>query len=150
VVKDEQGLTKALDTLASLRERFSRMSLSDSGIWTNQNLSWARAVGDMLVLADPILRGSLERRESRGSHYRVDYLERNDEKFLKTTIASYNEATGEADISFEETEYGVVTPRIRDYSTTKKQKKDAAEPAGGTDRTSGAAAETPAAVGGKA
>ena len=95
-------------------------------------------------------RQSGERRESRGSHYRVDYLQRNDEKFLKTTIASYNEATGEADISFEETEYGVVTPRIRDYSTTKKQKKDAAEPAGGTDRTSGAAAETPAAVGGKA
>jgi hypothetical protein len=112
----------------------------------------------MLALADPILRGSLERRESRGSHYRVDYLERNDEKFLRTTIATYNPETDESEISFEETEYGVVKPRIRDYSTTKKQKKDdsskkdaartAFDPA--VERTSTAVAgKTPEAAGGK-
>lgn len=145
VVKDEEGLKKALDKLKELRERFKNITLSDSGMWTNQNLSWARAVGDMLALADPILRGSLERRESRGSHYRSDFLQRNDEKFLRTTIASYNEATGESDISYEETEYGVVTPRIRDYSTTKKQKKD--ESTGSGDRP-GVGSNAPETVGG--
>jgi len=127
-------------------------------MWANQNLGWARAVGDRLALADPILRGSLERRESRGSHYRVDYLERNDDQFLRSTIATYDPETGKSIITFEETEYGVVTPRIRDYSTTKKQstddsaKKDgprtAFDPA--VERTSSAAgAKTPEAAGGK-
>lgn len=119
VVKDREGLEKTLTKLDELRDRFSRISVADSGMFTNQNLSWARAVGDMIDLADPIARGSLEREESRGSHYRTDFLQRNDERFLKTTVATYNPSTRKADISWEDVEHGIVTPRVRDYSKGK-------------------------------
>ncbi|MEO0586431.1 MAG: FAD-binding protein, partial [Planctomycetota bacterium] len=81
VVKNEPRLEQARAKIAELRAQYKSIKLSDSGMWTNQNLSWARAVGDKLILADPIRGGSLVRRVSRGAHYRVDYLERNDEKF---------------------------------------------------------------------
>jgi len=115
VVKSGKRLEQALTKLAELRERYTRITLSDTGMWTNQNLSWARAVGDMLALADPLLRGGLQRQESRGSHYREDFTERNDEQFLKTTIATFDQSSGESKISFEDVEVGLVKPRPRTY-----------------------------------
>ena len=115
VVKSGARLEQALEKLDELRDRYSRITLSDTGMWTNQNLSWARAVGDMLALADPILRGGLERTESRGSHYREDHTDRNDERFLKTTTATYDESTGKSIIGFEDVEIGLVVPRKRTY-----------------------------------
>jgi succinate dehydrogenase / fumarate reductase flavoprotein subunit len=115
VVKSGPRLEKALDTLASLRDRYRRIRLSDTGMWTNQTLAYARAVGDMLALADPILRGGLAREESRGSHYRTDFEHRNDARFLKTTIARYDAESGESTIEFEPIESGLVKPRSRTY-----------------------------------
>ncbi len=125
VVKHREGLEKTLSKLDEFRERYKNISLADSGVFTNQNLSWARAVGDMIDLADPIARGSLEREESRGSHYRTDFLTRNDERFLATTVAEYDPETSRSKISFEGVEYGIVTPRVRDYSKTGKSEKKA-------------------------
>jgi succinate dehydrogenase/fumarate reductase flavoprotein subunit len=73
VVKDEQRLLQARAKIAELRERFGRIQLSDTGLWTNQNLSHARAVGDMLAVADVIVEGSLARRERR-QRARADQL----------------------------------------------------------------------------
>ncbi len=84
-------------------------------MWTNQTLAYARAVGDMLVLAEAITRGGLERKESRGSHYRTDFTERDDDRFLATTIATYDPKTGGSKISFERVETPLVEPRKRTY-----------------------------------
>lgn len=126
VVKTEARLQQGLAKLAEFRERAKHIGLGDNALWSNQNLSWARAVKDMVALADPILRGGLARKESRGSHYRDDYQDRNDEDFLRTTVAAYDPATGESKISFEAVETGLVTPRKRDYSKAAKPKTDAA------------------------
>ncbi len=134
VVKHEAGLKMCLEKIAELRERFQKISLADSGIYTNQNLSYARSVGDMIALADPIARGSLLREESRGSHFRTDFLERNDDRFLATTVAEYDEATGESKISFEPVEIGIVTPRVRDYSKAGKKKQTPAATSNDSDR----------------
>jgi succinate dehydrogenase / fumarate reductase flavoprotein subunit len=115
VVKSGPRLEQSLETIASFRERYSRIRLSDTGMWTNQTLAYARAVGDMLVIAEAIARGGLERRESRGSHYRTDFTERNDEQFLATTVATYDPATGNSKISFERVETALVEPRKRTY-----------------------------------
>jgi hypothetical protein len=74
------------------------------------------------------------REESRGSHYRTDFLERNDERFLASTIAEYDPATGESKISFEPVEYGIVTPRVRDYSKAGKKKQQPAATSNDTNR----------------
>ena len=115
VVKDEQRLLQARGKIAELRERFSRVRLSDTGLWTNQNLSHARAVGDMLLIADAIVEGSLARKESRGAHFRTDFPERNDDQFMKTTVAKFNAAGGTASISFEDLQTPLVQPRKRTY-----------------------------------
>ncbi len=133
VIKTGPRLEQSLNKLDELRDRYSRISLSDSGFWTNQNLSWARAVGDMIALADPIVRGGLAREESRGSHYRTDFLGRDDSRFLKTTVAEFDPSTGRSKISFEEIERGLVGPRVRDYSTTKKSKPAISGPTTASD-----------------
>jgi succinate dehydrogenase / fumarate reductase flavoprotein subunit len=128
VVKSGPRLEQSLAKIAELRERYKKISLADSGMWTNQNLTWARAIGDMIALADPIARGGFLREESRGSHFRTDFLERNDERFMKTSVAKYDPATGESKITFEEVEHGLVVPRKRDYTTTKKVKQGTTGP----------------------
>ncbi|NNF42751.1 MAG: succinate dehydrogenase flavoprotein subunit [Phycisphaerales bacterium] len=115
VVKTESRMNAALEMLHELQTRATRLRLSDTGLWTNQNLSYARALVDMLRLAEPILLGSIRRKESRGSHYRPDYPERDDEQFLKTTIAEYDPTSGRPRLHFEEVETGLVPPRARTY-----------------------------------
>ena len=62
---------------------------------------------------------ALVRKESRGSHYRDDFTERDDENWLKTTIAKYNEQTDKADLDYEPVETPLVEPRLRNYGAVK-------------------------------
>jgi succinate dehydrogenase / fumarate reductase flavoprotein subunit len=87
VVKDAARLMQARVKLAELRERFKRLSLSDTGLWTNQNLSFARATGDMLILAEAMIEGGLERKESRGSHFRTDFPDADSAQARRTAWA---------------------------------------------------------------
>ncbi len=115
VIKTEKRLLQARARLAELRERYRRVKLSDTGLWTNQNLSWTRAVGDMLILAEAIVEGGLARQESRGSHYRSDYTERDDTRFLATTVATWDPSSKGSRITFEPVPEGPVKPRARTY-----------------------------------
>jgi succinate dehydrogenase / fumarate reductase flavoprotein subunit len=98
-----------------MRERYSRIRLSDTGTWTNQNLCYARALGDMLALADAMLACGEARRESRGSHYRADFPERNDAEFMKTSMARFDPATQRCIVGWETVEAPLVVPRARTY-----------------------------------
>ncbi len=115
VVKTGQRMTQAMAKLDELQQRSSNMSLSDTGMWTNQCLSYARAIRDMITLAKVIVAGGIQREESRGSHYRTDFPERDDERFLKTTIARCDPESGNPVISFEDVCTGLVKPRARTY-----------------------------------
>jgi hypothetical protein len=75
--------------------RYKKVS-SATPTWTNQSLSFARATGDMLAMADAMLRAGLLRKESRGAHYRKDYQDRDDENFAKTSVARFNPSTGKS------------------------------------------------------
>jgi len=67
----------------------------------------------------------LNRNESRGAHYKPEFPKRNDEEWLKTTIAEYSQ---EAPVfSYEKVDLSLLEPRLRDYSSsheTKEEKKD--------------------------
>lgn len=115
VVKNAERLASARKRLADLRDRFTRIRLSDTGMWTNQNLAYARALGDMLVLADAMLAAGEVRRESRGSHYRSDFPERDDANFMKTSLATWNASTGRCEIAWEDVAAPLVPPRARTY-----------------------------------
>ncbi len=115
VIKTETRMLAARGKLAELRERYARVRLSDTGLWTNQNLSYTRALGHMLILADAILEGGIARKESRGSHYRTDFPERDDANFMKTTVASWSSEANGASLTFEPLPEGLIKPRSRTY-----------------------------------
>jgi len=119
VVKTAEGLEKCLTKIKELRERFGRVRLGDGSAWTNQSLSFTRAVGDMIAIGEAIAKGGLLRKESRGSHYRTDYPDRDDANFLKTTIAEH--APGgddECNIFYREVDTRFIKPRPRTYGKT--------------------------------
>ena len=61
-----------------------------------------------------ITKGALNRNESRGAHYKPDYPDRDDDNWLKTTIAEYK--NGEPELSYEEVDIGIFKPVKRDYT----------------------------------
>ncbi len=80
---------------------------------------------NMLELARVITLGALNRDESRGAHYKPDFPDRNDDEWLKTTIAEYS---GEGPVlSYEAVDIGLLEPRKRDYSSGKAKAAGAAE-----------------------
>ena len=68
----------------------------------------------MLILARVIAEGGLLRKESRGSHYRTDYPDRDDPNFMKTTIGKYH-PDGSTSIEFIPVRADLVEPRARTY-----------------------------------
>jgi succinate dehydrogenase / fumarate reductase flavoprotein subunit len=84
-------------------------------------LPHARHLDNMLELARVITLGALNRNESRGAHYKPDFPDRDDENFMKTTIAEFS---GEGPvISYEAIDVSLIPPRKRDYSKAKQEKK---------------------------
>jgi succinate dehydrogenase / fumarate reductase flavoprotein subunit len=115
VVRHNEKLEKTIEQCETWKERYQRVKLSDTGMWTNQNLSFARATRDMILMAEAILKGALLRNESRGAHYKPAFPDRNDLEFLKATIATYDPATNSAKISYAPVDTSLVVPRARTY-----------------------------------
>jgi succinate dehydrogenase / fumarate reductase flavoprotein subunit len=115
VVRENDKLKKTLEQCEQWKDRVTKIKLSDTGMWTNQNLSFARATRDMVILAEAILKGALLRNESRGAHYKPAYPDRNDTDYLKTTIATYNAADNSAQITYGAVDTSLVVPRARTY-----------------------------------
>ncbi|MFS8564380.1 MAG: hypothetical protein LVR00_08805 [Rhabdochlamydiaceae bacterium] len=89
VKRNNADLKKTISQIKELRERYGNISLSDRGALMNQTYAFANQFGFMLELALAMTVSALMRDESRGAHFKADFPERNDESWLKTTIASY-------------------------------------------------------------
>src|SRR6185312_17475130 len=89
VTRYNKGLKQADEKIVELLCRYKKINLSDKSQWANTSFAFARQLQNMLQLARTITLGALMRDESRGAHYKPDFPERNDEKFLKTTKASF-------------------------------------------------------------
>jgi len=117
VVKSEARLKQAWAKIGELKERYQRVTLSDAATWTNQSFTYTRAVGDMLVLAEALTLGSLERKESRGAHYRTDYPTRDDANFMKTTLCKWDPVSRRVSVEFVPIDASLIQPKKRDYSS---------------------------------
>jgi succinate dehydrogenase / fumarate reductase flavoprotein subunit len=83
VFRDADGLAKALEIVQRLKEEASKASIDDRGTIFNQDVIAAIELGYMLDVAEAIVVASLERKESRGAQFRLDFPERNDREWLK-------------------------------------------------------------------
>jgi len=89
VYREEKGLKVALEKVRELSQRFKDCGLEDKSKYYNTDLVSYLEMENMLTLAEVIVLGALERKESRGGHARRDYPNRDDENFLKHTLAYY-------------------------------------------------------------
>jgi succinate dehydrogenase / fumarate reductase flavoprotein subunit len=126
VVRHNERLEECLRRLQEWKARYKRVKLSDTGMWTNQNLSFARAVRDMILEAEAILKGALARNESRGAHYKPAFPERDDSAYLLATLAEYDADADEARILYGAVDTSLVTPRARTYGKRESKATDTA------------------------
>ena len=116
VVRENDKLLKTDAKIKELLERWYNIDVSDTSRWSNQAVMFVRQLRNMMHLARVITRGAYERDETRGAHYKPAFPERNDEDFLKTTIATFDKEKEEPIISYEDVDVSLIKPRIRDYS----------------------------------
>lgn len=87
IYRDEEKMQKTCKTLRTLRERFKNIIIEDRGTTFNTEIMNALELDFMLDVAEAVANSALLRRESRGSHTRTDFPKRDDEHFLKHTLA---------------------------------------------------------------
>ncbi|MER2129018.1 succinate dehydrogenase flavoprotein subunit [Solibacillus sp. FSL H8-0523] len=116
VVRVNSKLEETYAKLTELQERWEKININDTQKWSNQGAHFTRQLKNMLYLAKVMTKGALMRDESRGAHYKPDFPERDDERFLKTTMAKFDPATGEPIITYAEVDVSLIPPRKRDYS----------------------------------
>ncbi|MGB7572438.1 MAG: succinate dehydrogenase flavoprotein subunit [Thermodesulfobacteriota bacterium] len=86
VFRDEDGLRKGMEEILNLKGRYKEIGVVNKGKIFNYELMEAFELGHQLDLAYLILFSALQRRESRGAHYREDFPSRADQYFLKHTF----------------------------------------------------------------
>ena len=80
--------------LRELRSRFAKTRVEDKGKNFNVNLLEAMGLSNMLEFSELILDGAMAREESRGAHFRNDFPTRDDETWMKHTLAFRTEDGG--------------------------------------------------------
>jgi succinate dehydrogenase / fumarate reductase flavoprotein subunit len=116
IVRYNAGLDEADAKIVELLERYKNVNLSDKSQWANTSFAFTRQLYNMLELARVIVKGARMRDESRGAHYKPEFPERNDERFLKTTKAAF--VDGAPQITYEEVDTSFIPPRPRVYTAT--------------------------------
>jgi len=89
IFRDEKRLAEAVKEIRVLRERFKKAKVEDSSKVFNLGLINALELDFMLELAEVTALSALNRKESRGAHFRVDYPQRDDANWLKHTLVYY-------------------------------------------------------------
>jgi succinate dehydrogenase / fumarate reductase flavoprotein subunit len=122
VKRNNTDLQRTLNKIKETRERYQRISLSDHGTFVNQTYVFARQFEAMLDVALIITKGALLRNESRGAHFKSEFPHRDDEHWLKTTIATFDPNQDEPIISYAPVDLRYLKPILRDYTKAKKVK----------------------------
>jgi len=114
VVRSEESLRKMQQILGGLRERYERVFVQDTGRMFNTELMEAVELGFLLDCADATVAAALERDESRGAHYREDHPLRDDEHWLKHSLA-YRQEDGQIRLGSKPVKLGPYVPMERKY-----------------------------------
>src|SRR5690606_27091504 len=116
VVRYNDRLLKTDEKIQELLERYKNININDTSRWSNQGAAFTRQLYNMLQLARVITLGAYNRNESRGAHYKPEFPERDDENWLKTTMASFVGPTEAPSFHYEDVDTSLIKPRKRDYT----------------------------------
>jgi len=116
VVRYNDQLLKTDEKIQELLERYQNINIHDTSKWSNQGAAFTRQLQNMLQLARVITIGAYNRNESRGAHYKPDFPKRNDEEFLKTTMAKFVNPKTAPEFHYADVDTSLLKPRERDYT----------------------------------
>jgi succinate dehydrogenase / fumarate reductase flavoprotein subunit len=115
VTRENPALKETDAKLVELLERYRHVNLSDRSMWANTSFAFTRQLYNMLQLARVITQGALLRDESRGSHYKPAFPERDDVNWMKTTKAYFAADADEPRFEFAPVDASLIPPRVRKY-----------------------------------
>ena len=114
IFRTEEKLEEAKVKIGEMRERYDRgVLVHDKGRSFNTDLIQALELGSMLEMADCLVTGAIARTESRGAHSRLDFPERDDENWLRHTLAHYDD--GQVRLDFKDVTITEHQPTVRSY-----------------------------------
>jgi len=115
IYRSHEGLAEACAALSDLRRRFRAIELHDKTNVYNTDLLQALELGSMLDCAEALAVSALERRESRGAHQRLDFVERDDGRYLRHSLAHYRGSEAPR-VDYLDVVITRSQPGVRDYS----------------------------------
>ncbi|GAA3408832.1 succinate dehydrogenase flavoprotein subunit [Paenibacillus hodogayensis] len=118
VVRTNPKLQETIGKIKELKERYQKLNMTDTARWNNQGVAFSRQLWNMLELSEAMTVGALLRDESRGAHYKPEFPDRDDDKFMKSTLAKWTPDGPQ--ISYEDIDVSLIEPRKRDYTANKK------------------------------
>ena len=113
--REEVGLKEAVAKIAELRQRYNKIVLHDKSNVFNTDLFQVLELGSMLDCAEALVVSALARKESRGAHQRLDYVERDDKTFLRHSMAYYQGQSAPR-LDYLDVVITKSPPGVRDYS----------------------------------
>ena len=114
VYRSDETLRRAENDLATLRARHADVAVTDKGRRFNSDLLEAIELGFLLDLAEALVVSARARTESRGAHFREDHPQRDDDVFLRHTMA-YREADGTIRLDYKPVVQTRYQPTERKY-----------------------------------
>ncbi len=87
IYRNQESLQKSSEVIRDLKQRFAQISIKDQRMTFNTELISAIELENLLDLSEVIIESALNRKESRGSHQRIDHVDRDDENFLAHSLA---------------------------------------------------------------
>jgi len=102
-------------------KRWDNIGCMDKSRWANQEAMFIRQLRNMIIYALVITKAARMRDESRGAHFKREFPERNDERFMKTTVAEMDPKTEEPIITYIDFDHSIIKPRPRNYAVAKKE-----------------------------
>ncbi len=115
VIRYNKKIQAADGKLVDMLHRFQKINLSDRSQWANTTIAFTRQLYNMLQLSRVIAQGAAMRDESRGSHYKPDFPDRDDKNWMKTTKATFAPDLDEPKFEFESVDASLIPPRPRKY-----------------------------------
>ncbi len=113
VFRKKEDLIEGLKIILGLKEDYGHTYLSGKSVKYSQEIVNIFEFEAMLDLAEVIIRGALNREETRGSHFRLDFKERNDKDWLKHTLVVNK--NNKPEISYKDVNISKYKPVARTY-----------------------------------
>lgn len=113
VFRSNEIMQEGLVRLKEIQQLYTQVRLDDRGTCWNTEIVEAIELRSLMIVGEMILTSALNRKESRGSHSREDYPDRDDANFLKHTLAYYSPAG--IDLNYLPVNITLFQPQERKY-----------------------------------